>query len=99
MAEDFPDAARDADAEADEAALEAFVDQHVKQALDPYRDQFSAAVLDEWEDDLRCFLLTHPVAYEMLRRIGPHVRATSGPNPAALVAEELATRVRKGKAG
>jgi hypothetical protein len=68
---------------ADAVAFEAFIDEQVREALAPYVEHLPAEVLDEFEDDLRCFLLTHPSAYRMLARIRPHVRAVSGTNPAA----------------
>jgi hypothetical protein len=74
--------AEDAELEAvaDELAeAEAFVEERVQRALAPYRGTFPPAVLEEYADDLRCHLLTHPVAYRMLARIRPRtVRSTSG---------------------
>jgi hypothetical protein len=65
---------------ADELAeAEAFVEERVQRALAPYRGKFPPAVLEEYADDLRCHLLTHPVACRMLARIRPRaVRVTSG---------------------
>jgi hypothetical protein len=61
------------------AAAEGFAEEHVQRALAPYRGMFPPEVLEEWEDDLRCFLLTHPVASGMLARIRPRAeRSTSG---------------------
>jgi hypothetical protein len=61
------------------AAAEGFVEERVQRALDRYRGMFPSEVLEEFEDDLRCFLLTHPVASRMLARIRPRAdRSTSG---------------------
>jgi hypothetical protein len=70
----------DVGAIADElAAAEGFAEERVQRALAPYRDMYPPEVLEEWEDDLRCFLLTHPVASKMLARIRPRAeRSTSG---------------------
>jgi hypothetical protein len=68
------------DAVADELVeAETFVEERVQRALAPYRGKFPPAVLEEYADDLRCYLLTHSVAYRMLARIRPRaVRSTSG---------------------
>jgi hypothetical protein len=63
------------------AAAEEFVEEHVQRALSAYRGTLSPAVMEEVADDVRCFLLTHPVASLMLARVRPRApRATSGDN-------------------
>lgn len=63
------------------AAAEGFVEEHVQRALRAYRGTLSPAVMEEIADDVRCFLLTHPVASLMLARVRPRApRVTSGDN-------------------
>jgi hypothetical protein len=57
--------------EAEMAAAEAFVEERVQRSLARYRGMFPPEVLEEFADELRCFLLTHPVASKMLDRIRP----------------------------
>jgi hypothetical protein len=64
------------------AAAEQFVEEQVQRSIAPYRATFSPEVLEEMEDDLRCFLLTHPVCHDMLTRIRPFKRTVSGSNGA-----------------
>jgi hypothetical protein len=64
---------------ADLAASEGLVGECVKRALAPYHGMFAPEVLAEMEEDLGCFLSTHPVASAMLARIRPRAdRSTSG---------------------
>lgn len=61
------------------AGAEGFVEERVQRALARLQGKYPPAVLAAWADDLRCFLLTHPVASEMLARIRPRAdRTTSG---------------------
>ena len=83
--------------DAELAAAEAIVEEHVQRSLAPYRDMFPPAVLEEMEDDLRCFLLTHPVCHDMLTRIRPYLRAVSG--GAADAPQEDVQATSKGKVG
>jgi hypothetical protein len=82
------EAAALAEGEPDEgelAAAEALVADRVERSLDPFREMFPPDVADEMEDDLRCFLLTHPVSHDMLARVRPYLRTTSGSNTAEVV--------------
>jgi len=76
MAEDSPASAGD-----DHEARVAFVEEHVQRALAPYRHAFAPGVLAELEEELRCFLLTHPVASRMLARIRPRSGAFTDDKP------------------
>lgn len=53
------------------AAAEAFVEERVQRSLAPYRGTFPPEVIEAFAEELRCFLLTHPVASKMLGRIRP----------------------------
>lgn len=82
------------------AAAEGFVEEHVQRALAPHRGMFPPEVLEEFEDDLRCFLLTHPVASEMLARIRPRAeRSTSGEGAIMNAASDGVVETRKGRIG
>jgi hypothetical protein len=59
------------------AATEAFVEERVQRALAPYRSMFPPEVIAGFEDYLRCYLLTHPVASKMLARIRPRAQRSS----------------------
>jgi hypothetical protein len=93
----------DLEAIADElAAAEGFVDERVKHALAPYRGMFPPEVIAEYEDDLRCFLLTHPVASQMLARVRPRAQRSSSGEEAIMGMEipgNAALRARKNGAG
>lgn len=83
--------------DAELTAAEAIVEEHVQRSLAPYRGMFPPAVLEEMADDLRCFLLTHPVSHDMLTRIRPYLRAVSG--GAATEVPFDVPKARKGKVG
>jgi hypothetical protein len=91
----------DLDAVADElAAAEGFAEEHVQRALAPYRGMYPPEVLEEWEDDLRCFLLTHPVASQMLARIRPRAeRSTSGEGTIMNAISDAPIETSKGRIG
>lgn len=83
------------------AAAETFVEERVQRSLARYRGMFPPEVLEEYADDLRCFLLTHPVASKMLARIRPRaarVMSGEGAVPHAAPTEE-APDAHKGKMG
>ncbi len=82
------------------AAAEGFVEERVQRALDRFRGVYPPAVLDEFADDLRCYLLTHPVASQMLARIRPRAeRAASGEGVIMNVIGDDAANVAKGGGG
>ena len=82
------------------AAAEGFVEERVQRALAPYQRMFPPAVLEEFADDLRCFLLTHPVASKMLARIRPRAeRATSGEGVILHAISDDGLQALKGKGG
>ena len=91
----------DLEAVADElAAAEGFVEERVQRALAPYRGMLSPAVLEEYADDLRCFLLTHPAASRMLARIRPRAqRSSSGEGVIMGLPSDDASPARKDGAG
>jgi hypothetical protein len=77
MAESLPDQ----DAE-EVAALDALVHTEVQRALGPYRGTLPEDVTTDFEDELKCFVLTHPVVWRMLARLRPRVaQAISGGEP------------------
>jgi hypothetical protein len=81
-------------------AAEGFVEERVQRALAPLKGRFPPAVIEEFEDDLRCFLLTHPVASRMLARIRPRTeRTTSGEGAIMGVSTDGDLEAPKGKAG
>jgi hypothetical protein len=84
------------------AAAEGFVEERVQRALDPYRGMFPPEVIAEFEDYLRCFLLTHPVASKMLARIRPRAQRSSSGEGAIMGTEspsDEALQTRKNGAG
>jgi hypothetical protein len=64
------------------AAAEQLAEQQVQRSIAPYRAMFPPEVLEEMKDDLRCFLLTHPVGHDVLTRLRPFERTVSGSNGA-----------------
>jgi hypothetical protein len=79
----------------DAAALEAFVEQYVQEAIQPYQRAFAPEVLASFEDELRCFLLTHPAAFRKLARLRPRgALALSGE-----VLDDMQSLLKKGAAG
>jgi hypothetical protein len=83
------------------AAAEAFVEERVQRSLARYRGMFPPEVIERYADDLRCFLLTHPVASKMLARIRPRaarVMSGEGAVPHAAATDE-APDANKGKMG
>ncbi len=82
------------------AAAEGFVEERVQRALAPYQGMYPPAVLEEWADDLRCFLLTHPVASRMLAGIRPRaLRSSSGEGVIMGLPSDEAPQARKDGAG
>jgi hypothetical protein len=81
-------------------AAEGFVEERVQGALARFEGMFPPAVLEEFADDLRCYLLTHPVASEMLARVRPRTeRSTSGEAAIAHVPGDDGLQTPKGQAG
>ncbi|APR87921.1 hypothetical protein A7982_13270 [Minicystis rosea] len=79
------------DVVAELAAAEGFVEERVRAAMARLQGKYPPEVLAKWEDELRCLLLTHPVAKNMLARIRPRTdRSNSGDgviaSPAGLAA-------------
>jgi hypothetical protein len=82
------------------AAAEGFVEERVQRALDRYRGMFPPEVLEEFAEELRCFLLTHPVASRMLARIRPRAeRSTSGEGAIMNAASDDGVETSKGRIG
>lgn len=81
------------------AAAEALVEEQVQRSIAPFRGMFPPPVLEEMADDVRCFLLTHPVCHDLLARIRPHMRAVSGSGPVAGMAGEDSSAESKREAG
>lgn len=83
------------------AAAEVFVEERVQRSLARFRGMFPPEVLEEFADELRCFLLTHPVTSKMLARIRPRAgRVVSGEGAALhAAATDEVPGVGKGSAG
>jgi hypothetical protein len=83
----------------DASATEAYVEDLIERSLEPHRDLWPQEVLDEFAEELRAFLYTHPVGSRMLSRVQTDNRVTSEDRPSP--GQELPTPVtsRKGQAG
>jgi hypothetical protein len=77
-----------------------FIEEHVERALAPYRGVWPPEVLSEFADEIRIFLLTHPVAERALSRIRPRkVLAASDDVQKPGTPNVVAIMPRKGKVG
>jgi len=82
------------------AAAEGEVETRIEGALTRYRGMYPPEVLAEFEDDLRCYLMTHPVASQLLARIRPRAqRVVSGEGAVLDPTQEGDLPAREDKAG
>jgi hypothetical protein len=74
--------------------------EYATRALSRLQGKYPPAVLASFEEDLLCFLLTHPAASAMLARIRPRSdRSTSGSTNVGNATSERGADVPKGQAG
>jgi hypothetical protein len=82
-----------------QAQTEALVEAHIERSLAPHRGRFPPEVLEEFAEELRVFLMTHPVASRLLARVRPVADRTVSGDQALPGATEDAPAAGKGRVG